>query len=327
MKSYKDQKHMTRSNTLENHADIKGYDFEKKFDLNKFLESLETTGFQATNLGKAIKITNEAINEKATTYLSFTGNTISSGLREIITYLVKNKYVDVIITTASGLEEDIIKSIGTFKEGSFEAPGRVLFEAGVGRIGNIFVPNERYTHFEKFMQPILKDLLEKQKTQNITPTFIANQIGQKLKQDSFLYWASKNNIPVYCPGIVDGSFGDITYFFNQKHNLKIDALEDHKKIIDYTLKQEKTFALILGGGIPKHYALNSNIFKEGFDFAVYLTTAQEFDGSDSGGNIEEAKTWAKIKIDAKAIKVIADFTITFPLLISGSFMQKNIKDR
>ncbi|MFT4261423.1 MAG: deoxyhypusine synthase [Candidatus Woesearchaeota archaeon] len=322
MKQYKDQKHMRRTENLDDHQDIKGYDFEKKFDLQKFLKSYNTTGFQATNLGIAIDIANEIATKRPTTYLSFTGNAISSGLREIITYLVKNKHVDIIITSASGVEEDVIKSLATFKVGNFQIPGRILFENGIGRIGNIFVPNQRYLHFERFMQPIFETLHEKK---IVTPTFITNLIGSKLKEDSYLYWAYKNNIPVYCPGIIDGSLGDLTYFFNQKKPIQIDVVQDHKKLIDYTLNQDKTAAIMLGGGIPKHYSLNSNIFKEGFDYAIYLTTASEHHGSDSGGNEEEAKTWAKLKLDSKHVKVVADFTITFPLIIAGSYMQKKFK--
>ncbi|MCF7867028.1 deoxyhypusine synthase [Candidatus Woesearchaeota archaeon] len=317
---------MRRTETLDNSPVIEGYDFDNGFNFDDFVKSYFNTGFQATEFGKAVEITKQMIDDKATIFLSFTGNAISSGLREIIKYLVKNKMVDVLITTASGVEEDVIKSMNNFKVGDFDVPGRSLYEHGVGRIGNIFVPNDRYLHFERFMNPIFDEFLKLQEDRGVplTPVEITKILGEKLNEGSYLFWAAKNNIPVFCPGIMDGSFGDLVYFMKQrKPNFLIDVTEEYKRLIRIVLDAEKTGALILGGGIAKHYNLNANIFREGHDYAVYLSTAQEFDGSDSGGNIEEAKTWAKVKLNAPAAKVKADFTITFPLLVASTFV-KNV---
>lgn len=324
------QKHMARTNSLDNHPDIKGYDFEKEFNFEDFINSYSTTGFQGTELFKGIEITNMMIEDNATIFLSMTGNAVSSGLREIITYLVKNKMVHVIITSASGIEEDAIKSLNPFKLGDFDVQGRPLFDAGIGRIGNIFVPNDRYLYFEKFMVPFFNKMLQLQKKKGkaISPSEFNFNLGVELdNENSYLYWAAKNNIPVYCPGIIDGSMGDLIYFFKQQHpEFQIDVTDDHTKLVNFVLQQEKTGAILLGGGVPKHYALNSQIFREGFDYAVYLTTANEYDGSDSGGNQEEAKTWAKIKINAPTAKIRADFSITFPILVAASFCRKKLKE-
>ncbi|MGV8162536.1 MAG: deoxyhypusine synthase [Candidatus Nanoarchaeia archaeon] len=325
----KQQKHMARTTTLDNHPNIEGYDFDKEFDFLDFMKSYSTTGFQGTELFKGVEITNMMLEDNATIFLSFTGNAISSGLREIIAHLVRNKMVHVIITSASGIEEDVLKSMNKFKLGDFEVQGRQLFDLGIGRIGNIFVPNDRYLYFERFMNPFFEKVLNKQKQikRPLTPSEIVFDLGLELDDEqSYLYWASKNKIPVFCPGIMDGSFGDLVYFFRQKNkDFFIDVAQDQEKLIDFVLQQEKTGALILGGGISKHYSLNAQIFREGFDYAVYLTTATEYDGSDSGGNSEEAKTWAKVKLNAPTAKVRADFTITFPLLVAASFCKDKTK--
>ncbi len=322
------QKHMSRTTSLDNHPNIKGYDFEGEFDFASFVRAYSTTGFQGTELFKGIEITNMMIEDKATIFLSMTGNAISSGLREIIAYLVKNKMIHVIITSASGIEEDVVKSLNDFKLGEFDVQGRPLFDAGVGRIGNIFVPNDRYLYFEKFMDPFFEKILKEKTTgKAISPSELIYELGLEITdENSYLHWASKNKIPVYCPGIIDGALGDLIYFFKQKHpDFQIDVTDDHTKLINFALQQEKSGAIILGGGTPKHYNLNAQIFREGFDYAVYLTTANEYDGSDSGGNQEEAKTWAKIKINAPTAKVRADFTITFPLLVAASFCKEKVK--
>jgi len=89
--------------------------------------------------------------------------------------------------------------------------------------------------------------------------------------------------------------------------------------VKMALNAEKTGVIFLGGGVSKHFILNANIFREGADYAIYITTAQEFDGSDSGGNIQEAMTWGKIRTNAPHVKVHCEATIAFPLLMAGAF--------
>ncbi len=85
---------------------------------------------------------------------------------------------------------------------------------------------------------------------------------------------------------------------------------------------DKVASIILGGGIAKHYLLNAAIFRDGFEYSIYITTANEFDGSDSGGNQEEAISWAKINPKAKRVKINADATLVFPLLVAGTIFKK-----
>ncbi|VAH71597.1 unnamed protein product [Triticum turgidum subsp. durum] len=84
----------------------------------------------------------------------------------------------------------------------------------------------------------------------------------------------------------------------------------------------KTGAIILGGGLPKHHICNANMFRNGADYAVYINTAQEFDGSDSGAHPDEAVSWGKIKGSAKPVKVHCDATIAFPLLVAATFARR-----
>lgn len=311
--------------SMDSFPEIKGYDFEKQFDFEEFIGSYSNMGFQGSNFGLAVNILNEMAIERKKglgLWLSFTGNMVSSGNREIIKFLVKNKAVDGITTTAAAVEEDILKCIKPFHLGSFEVKGKLMYDECVGRIGNIFVPYDRYAYFEKFLNDFLSNVI--QGGNKATPSAITEMLGGYAKEheltkanymDSFLFWAAKNKIPVFCPGITDGALGDMTVFFRQRHpELVIDVAEDHTKITNMLQQHEKAGCIILGGGIAKHYLLNAAIFREGFEYSIYITTASEYDGSDSGGNQEEAITWAKIKPDAKRVKVIADATLIFPLL-------------
>ncbi len=301
---------------------IKGYDFSKGLDMKKFIQSYASTGFQASHLGKGIEIAKKMRKDKVTIFLGYTSNMVSSGVRESILHLVKNKMVHCLVTTAGGIEEDIIKTLKPFLLGDFRLDGAELRRKGINRIGNILVPNDRYIEFEKIFTPLLKQLNDEQKKTGkiATPSEICRQLGEKGDETSILYWAAKHGIPVFCPGITDGSIGDMIFFFKSENpGFKLDVSDDIVTLTDMVLDAKETGAIILGGSLPKHHIMNANMMREGTKYAIYINTAIEGDGSDSGALPEEAKSWGKASADADSIKIQADATIVFPLLVAGAF--------
>lgn len=317
------RKNLLRKSSETKGTKIKGYDFDKGVDFSKIIDSYGNTGFQASNLHKSIEIINKMIDEKVFIFLGYTSNMVSSGLRDVFRYLVKNKKVDVVVTTAGGIEEDLIKCLGDFKLGDFGASGSELRKKGINRIGNIYAPNNRYIEFESFVQPILEVLYNEQKKTGkiITPNEIIWKLGEKINnEESIYYWAWKNKIKVYCPAILDGAFGDNIYFFSFKHSdFKIDIVKDTVEFNNTTIGLKKSGAIILGSGVVKHSILNANMLRNGADYAVYINTAQEYDGSDAGALPEEAVSWGKILPGAESVKLFADATIVFPLIVAESF--------
>lgn len=303
--------------------EIKGPDFNSSISLTDLTKSYSSIGFQASNLGKAIEIIKKMRQEKATIFLAYTSGIVSSGLRDVVKYLVENKFVNVLITTSGGIEEDLIKTLKPFVLGRFDVDGKELREKGTNRIGNIFVPNDRYVMFEDWINPQLKKILEAQIAgENITPSKIINYLGSNINNNgSIYYWASKNNIPVFTPAPLDGSLGDMVYFFKQSNpDFKIDVTEDHKKLIDIAINSEKVGLIILGAGVIKHAACNANLFRGGADYAVYINAAQEFDGSDAGATPNEAVSWGKIKgEESNTVKIYSDATLVFPLIVGEAF--------
>lgn len=312
---------MKQSINLDHLQQIKGHNYEQPFNLNKFIESLGSSGFQASNLKKAIDIAKIMLREQADIFLASTSNMISSGNREAITYLCKHKKIKALIITAGGIEEDIIKLLSPFRLGDFSAPGEHLFENGVNRTGNLFVANDCYTQFDKFMQNFLKSLEEKPTSTRDFTTALGKAAAKfENHEESYLYWAQKNNIPVICPALMDGSLGDLIHFHRQQHkDFTIETSSDMDHLVNLMLNANKAAGIILGGGVAKHYLLNCAIFREGLDYTIYINTGQEFDGSDSGARIDEAISWGKVKPRTPSVKVHCDATIAFPLLMVGAF--------
>jgi deoxyhypusine synthase len=242
---------------------------------------------------------------------------ISSGLRETFRFLAQHNHVSAIVSTAGGIEEDFIKCLGDTYVGSFSTPGAELRSKGLNRIGNLIVPNQNYCLFEDWVVPILDKMLEEQEESkrtddpedqlHWTPSKMIHRLGKEINDErSVYYWAYKNNIPVFCPALTDGSLGDMLYFHTYKSSplqLRLDIIEDVRKINTMAVRAKRTGMIILGGGVIKHHIANACLMRNGAESAVYINTAQEFDGSDAGARPDEAVSWGKIKVGADSVKV------------------------
>lgn len=304
-------------------AVIKGYDFNSGVNYGEIVKSFASTGFQASQFSQAIEIVQKMIKKCDKIYLGYTSNIISSGLREVIRYLVQNKKIDVGVTSGGGVEEDIIKCLGDCVLGDFRASGKELREKGINRIGNIYAPNSNYVRFEEWVMPLLEELYQEQKRSGraLTPSELIWKLGEKINDErSICYWAWKNKIKIYCPTIMDGSLGDMIYFFKYKRaDFLLDIVEDSKDLNDSTIGLDKSGVIILGAGVVKHSILNAHLYRNGADYAVYINNSQEFDGSDAGALPEEAVSWGKLRADSERVKVFGDATILFPILVAETF--------
>lgn len=336
MKEFSAKNYVLRqSNTLDNWPVIKGYSFENRFDVEEFFKSFITTGFQATNLGQGIEIVKEMQKTNTTIFLAFTSNMGTCGVREHITYLTKYNKIDVMATTIGAIEEDIIKCFKPFVLGDYRASGTHLREEGINRTGNIFIPNDRYLYFDKFMNSFFERLLKKQQDTGeiIGIREFVYEMGYELElwrdkgelskesvESSFTYWAYKNNIPFFSPALPDGSVGDMLYFFKKNHpEFKIDTSDYIVEATDLGLNAENMGIIAIGGSVPKHLVANIGLFRDGCDYAVYINTGLEMEGSNAGAPIDEAVSWGKIRGDAKKIKIEIEASVAFPLLVAGGF--------
>ncbi|SIM37552.1 deoxyhypusine synthase [Cuniculiplasma divulgatum] len=277
---------------------------------------LESGGFTSSKIGVAYEILKEMVEEDNTTFLSFPADIISTGTRGIINEMVKRKMVDVIITTCGTLDHDIARSFRDYYCGSFDYNDRELKDLGINRLGSVVIPDESYGEImEEFMQKELEKLYKESK--KWTTWKLIEKIGLAIKNDdSILYNAAKNHIPIFVPGITDGSFGSQLWSFKEMNSdFIVDVLQDEHDLSDIIFDAKKTGALMIGGGISKHHTIWWNQFRGGLDSAIYITTAQEYDGSLSGAKLEEAISWKKVKPDAKFVNVYGDITALLPLLV------------
>lgn len=179
-----------------------------------------------------------------------------------------------------------------------------------------------------------------------------SRLGERINDESSIYyWAAKNKIPVFSPALTDGSLGDMMYFHSHRNpGLVVDILSDLKRLNTMAVKALNSGVIIVGGGLIKHHICNANLMvtkylniipkfnfyfgffilysqRNGADFSVFLNTASEFDGSDSGARPDEAVSWGKIKKDATPVKIYAEASLVLPLLVGQTFAKRHFNNK
>lgn len=299
---------------------VKDIQIGSEVTIEKIFEELsQSGGFESVNLSTGLEILSEMIPDKqCLKFISFVGAVVSTGLRGIIKDMMKNNWFDVVLTTCGALDHDIARHFSHYKEGSFTMDDNELADQDIHRLGNVLVPMDSYGPLiEEKMNSFLEEEYQNG-VREMTTAEICKMIGKHLGEDSFLYWAYKNNINVVVPGIMDGAVGSQIWMFTQSHSdFKLNVIGDANLLSGLIFKAEKSGAFMIGGGISKHHTLWWNQYREGLDYAFYITTAQEFDGSLSGALVREAISWGKVTQKAKQSTLHAEVTTILPFIYAA----------
>ncbi len=274
----------------------------------------------AGRVARATRIVHNIFDDpKYLVFLAIAGPMVPGGLRNIITQLVKTKRVHAIVTSGANVVHDVLEALGNHHvRGSLHADDRELAEQQLGRAGDVYVETAGFMKFEEQIRSILSKIPEDQRTEGISPSELINKIGEQVKdKDSFVHQAFLQKVPIFCPGILDSMLGLHIALFSQLHPLKLNGLKDMEILYEQVHDAKRIGAIILGGGLPKHFTLGANILRGGLDSAIQITTAREEDGSLSGAKLQEGISWGKVKAEARFETVIGDATILFPLIIGA----------
>ena len=299
---------------------VEDYSFSEKMSVDELVLQMEKAwGFTAGKLAVGVRILENMVRDKkCVKFLSFTGNLVATGARGALKELVERKLVDVVVTTCGTLDHDVARSWKDYYKGSFVMNDARLREKSINRLGNVLVPSESYgLIIEKKMQALLQSLFE-EGVKEVSSAKLCREIGKRIcNESSILYWAAENNVPVFVPGITDGAVGYQMWLFSQDHDFKLNLLKDSGQLSDIVFSAKKSGALLIGGGISKHHTLWWNQFKDGLDYAVYISTAVEWDGSLSGARPREAVSWGKINKKADKIMIEGDASLVLPIMVSS----------
>jgi len=296
--------------------DITLDDLKPYVNLYKIYEKIH--GFTAESIARGVKILKEMIKEADLRFLSFTANLVATGLRGLFADLIKRGYFNIIVTTGGTIDHDLARSFGgKYYKGLFEYDDSMLRDLEIHRLGNILVPFESYGKvIEDVVRKYINEIASIKKEWPVYE--LLWEFGKRITDsNSILRAAYEKKVPVIVPGIVDGSFGTNLFIYSQFTQLKINLFEDMKLIKDLVFSCKKSGALIIGGGISKHHTIWWNQFKDGLDYTVYITTAQEYDGSLSGAKPREAISWNKVKPNSENVVIYGDASVILPILTAS----------
>ncbi|MCW3133739.1 MAG: deoxyhypusine synthase [Methanophagales archaeon] len=315
--------------------EVKAVKIGKNMSVNELVSGLGDCAFGAGRLATAVEIYETMLKAETTKFLGISGALVPAGMRNIIAQMIRERYVDVVVTTGANLVHDIIEALGDhhYKIGEVEVgPGAdksvddvLLREQGMDRIYDMVVPEEAFARLEAFLRGVFEKLDSKSRDKGHTIRELTKAIGENLSdRDSILRSAVDSEVPIFCPAIADSMIGLHAWIYKQTCPLKVDAFDDMKELIEIFCEAPCTGAIILGGGVPKNFIFQTALIapsreqgQEGFDYAIQITTDTPENGGLSGATLEEAKSWGKIGAKAKAVTVYCDATIALPIIMAA----------
>ncbi len=292
-------------------------------------------GIGAANVSEAIDVTAEAFSRDETTvFLGLAGAMVPAGMRAIVTDLIREGQIDALVTTGANLTHDAIEAIGgKHHHGTHDHPDygerefdEQLRDEGVDRIYNVYLPQEYFTLFEEHLRAEVFDAIGEEVVSIATFT---NELGranaevnerEEIKENAGIAAAAyENGVPIHVPAIQDSVLGLQAWLHSQVSGFSLDALADMSPLNDLAYEADSTAAIVVGGGVPKNYVLQTMLVTPGaYDYAVQLTMDSPQTGGLSGATLDEARSWGKLKKDARNVSVYADATITLPLVVAGA---------
>ncbi|MGC8968979.1 MAG: deoxyhypusine synthase [Conexivisphaera sp.] len=285
------------------------------------MRMLRAGGFVGRSFAEAVQaVAGMWSDPRARVMMSFPAAIMATGVRGVLVQMLRERLVDLVVTTCGTLDHDLARTFGSYYKGDFTLDDEEVESRGYHRLGSVLVPKADYGELvESRMQEILDDIYSGG-TRRISTAELTWEIGKRVNDESSLaHWAYVNRIPVIIPGPMDGAVGLQLWMFNQRRrDFQLDLMRDEQIMSDFVFESEKLGGIIIGGGISKHHLIWWAQFREGLDYAVYITTAAEYDGSLSGAPVREAVSWGKVKPAASKATVYGDATLVLPFLVSAA---------
>jgi deoxyhypusine synthase len=291
-------------------------------------------GIGAEDLNGAVSITARMFaDDDVTVLMGLAGAMVPAGMRTIVSDLLADGYVDALVTTGATLTHDTIEAIGghhhhgrpRHADLSAREHDEQLREEQVDRIYDVYLPQEHFADLESHLrQRVFPECEGPTSIQSFTERLgVANAAANEAldvdERTGIAATAAAEGVPIYCPAIQDSILGLQAWMHAQTSSFTLDALGDMTHLNDLAYEAESAGALVVGGGVPKNYVLQSMlVVPEAYRYAVQLTMDPESTGGLSGATLDEARSWGKLEPEARNATVVGDATITLPFLVAGA---------
>ncbi len=297
---------------------VKPIKLENGMKVSELVEQMKDAGFGARKIGRASEIVKKMFaDNECKVFFGMAGAMVPAGMKQIVVDLIKEKKIDVIVTTGANLTHDLIEALG---EGHYHCDiwnDEEFHKKGYDRMYNVLMKNDVYPMLEDFFEKNWDKLKEEK-----TIKGFLRKVGEILPKgsNSILRACYENEVQLYCPALADSGIGLMIWGRKAtgKKDIFIDAFEDMKEIIDFAWTAKKSGVIYVGGGTPKNFIQQSLQFSKGADYGVQITQDVAEGGGSSGAPLEEGKSWGKLKEGKKYgedfVDVRIDATVAMPLI-------------
>ena len=292
--------------------------------VGELAEEMKLTGvMQGGRVGRAVDIVAEMFSDPSyTVFITLSGPLVPGGMRVILRDLIRDGYIDAVMTNGANMIHDLVESMGrTHYQGVVNVDDEQLYKEGYNRAYDIFIENETFVDIEGYVGKLIDDIPE-EKRDGITFHEFLYELGSRIDDDeSVLKAAADQKIPIFSPGFLDSMLGIPLWMYAKNKKLVFDPIRDFDLLADMVFDAEKSGAIILGGGTPKHHTQYMHTLRDGLDAAIQLSSARVEDGSLSGAPLRESITWGKLRegqLQDKTATIFGEVTSLFPLIIAGA---------
>ena len=297
---------------------------ESNMKISDLVSQFDESGvLGAGRVARACNILTDMIqDEDMSVFMSLGGPLIPGGMRNIVTKMIREGHVNLIVSSGANITHDLVEAFGGHHYRHEGKDDEELNEEGIGRIADINVGSDDFTIFETEITGIFERIASQKKVVSIQE--LLYEIGLQVEdENSFVAAAARYDVPIFAPGLIDSMMGLQLWIFTQDHDFTVSAVGDMPLLSDIVFESQKVGAILLGGGLTKHYTLASNVIKGGLDAAIQITMDRPEAGSLGGAPLEEAKSWAKARCGSSLASVVGDVTIIFPLIYAAALDRIN----
>lgn len=301
--------------------------------ISELTEYMARTGFQGRKLGESVETWVRMLKEKEIVILmGLAGAMTPAGMRRIISFFIKNRMIDCLVSTGANIFHDCHEALGgKHYLGTHMADDSKLFSEGIDRVYDVFASEKDFMNTDNFISDFSKTL-EKERPYSsreflyLLGKYISEKGGAS---DSIIVSAYKSKIPVFVPALNDCAIGiGLLVMRRSNCNINIDQMKDVDEITQIIEQARKTGVIYVGGGVPKNFIQQTKVIAsflgisvEGHNYAIQYTVDMPQFGGLSGCTFEEAVSWGKISRFAKKVQVFVDATIALPI-VSHALLEK-----
>jgi deoxyhypusine synthase len=299
-------------------------------DVGSLTESMRYIGFQGRMLAAVVDVWSRMLKkENNVIWLGLAGAMVPAGMRRIISYLIRRRMIDVLVSTGANLYHDTFEALGGHHYlGSAHANDVQLRKNKIDRIYDIFADEDKFYGLDVWIQKKFTSVLVD--NYQYSSREILFQLGKMLQEkarekESIVLSAYNYHVPVFCPAIGDSSLGFSIMFANRAgRSIRIDSLKDVHESSLITQKAPGTSVIYLGGGVPKNFIQQTAVIasyqtrhNKSHNSAIQITTDMPIWGGLSGCTFEEAQSWGKIGPRARMAVCYCDLTIALPIVVNA----------